>query len=100
MKKSLFRRFVCLMAVMLMAVSMVSPAVAYSDDISPRSPTCPRCQELMGRHTIESDVTRPCGKGGTHAAILHETYYYCSSCNFYGSLISSRYSTSCSCGLK
>ena len=95
MKKTLFRRFICLLAVMLLAVSMIPTAAAVdhehnhsdyaSESIMPRSPICMNCG---GRGRITERVTEnadgygecPYGNSAHHKEVMRG-YYYCESCN-------------------
>ncbi len=96
MKRTLFRRVICLMAVMLMAMSMIPTTAAALDNehehsnyafesVMPRSPICPNCG---GRGHITEKVVEEdgglgeCPYGNTvHHREVMRGYYYCESCN-------------------
>lgn len=95
MKRTLFRRVICLMAVMLMAVSMIPTAAAVDNEhehydyafesVMPRSPICPNCG---GRGRITERITENDGGYGecsygnmAHHKEVMRGYYYCESCN-------------------
>lgn len=93
MKKSLFRRFVCLMAVMLMAVSMVAPAAAYNDEeVEPRyvvvEGICENCHAIMGFRTQDLGTTTGiCAYNGTHEVTSTRMYGTCDYCGHYNNII-------------